>query len=422
MQLKLFNMKNIYKNILFILFFIMVSCSEETILYDEVENPDYTINTLTLPLDKEKAFQTQPSGLGASAKLFFGNLKDSENLFSLVEFTLFGGSLPPTQLNDLLADSIQVDSALVYFQTSDSLQSSSTLSLYSVLSDQDSIFSEDSTNYYNLSDYPDFESLSKLIHEISLESVQPDTAADSRDTLSFLFKDDNLDLIKEFLDTEQYPARTMMLKASSDLDQLFYIDSEESGGSYSPKLRVWYKATVNDTTTIDTFITFFASRDISVVKPPEITIEDHDYISLNSGSGSRSILRYDLGIIDSLERNSIIKDARLILNVESSNVDEGDNFYVVVGALQDTVAQWTFTTPFLPETYENESHTVGPDFLISRPIQDGKVEIPVQAFIQLYKNGLIENNGLQLWSAPANSPFDKVRLTTGEIEVLYVKP
>ena len=43
-------------------------------------------------------------------------------------------------------------------------------------------------------------------------------------------------------------------------------------------------------------------------------------------------------------------------------------------------------------------------------------------FLQLYKNGLIENNGLQLWSAPANSPFDKVRLTTQDIEVLYVKP
>ena len=129
-----------------------------------------------------------------------------------------------------------------------------------------------------------------------------------------------------------------------------------------------------------------------------------------------------MGIIDSLERNSIIKDARLVLNVESSNVDEGDDFYVVVGALQDTVSQWTFTTPFLPEVYEDESHVVGVDFLISRKIEDGKVEIPVQAFIQLYKNGLIENNGLQLWSAPANSPFDKVRLTTQDIEVLYVKP
>ena len=72
--------------------------------------------------------------------------------------------------------------------------------------------------------------------------------------------------------------------------------------------------------------------------------------------------------------------------------------------------------------YENESHVVGADFLISRKVEDGKVEIPVQAFIQLYKNGLIENNGLQLWSAPANSPFDKVKLTTQDIEVLYVKP
>ena len=73
-----------YKNILFVLFFIMISCSEETILYDEIDNPEYTINTLTLPLDKEKAFQTQPSGLGTSTKLFFGNLKsdicESNNL------------------------------------------------------------------------------------------------------------------------------------------------------------------------------------------------------------------------------------------------------------------------------------------------------------------------------------------------------
>ncbi len=86
------------------------------------------------------------------------------------------------------------------------------------------------------------------------------------------------------------------------------------------------------------------------------------------------------------------------------------------------MSQWSFTTPFLPEIYEDESHAVTTDFLISREIQDGKVVIPIQAFIQLYKNGLIENNGLQIWSAPANSPFDKVRFTSQEIEVLYVKP
>ena len=404
------------------LFFIAVSCSEETILYDDIDNPEYTINTLTLPLDKSKVFQAYPSGLGVSQNLFFGNLKGSENLFSLIEFTLFAGYLPPTQLSDLLADSIQVDSAMVFVQTTDSLSSSSTLSLYSVLADQDSIFSEDSTNFYSLADYIDFESVAKLIHEVSLESIMPDSAA-THDTISFLFKDDNIDLIKEFLDTEQYPSRTMMLKASDDLDQLFTIKSEEAGGSYSPKLRVWYKATVNDTTLIDTFVTFYGSRDISVVRPPEITLEDHDYVSLNSGSGNRSILQYDLNIIDSLTRNSIIKDAKLVLNVESSNLDEGDDFFVVIAALSDTVSNWSFTTfDTLSGMYENEDYSVDINFLVSRKIEDGKVELPIQNFIQLYKNDLIENHGLHIWSAPSNSPFDKVRLNAQNVEVLYVKP
>ncbi|MEC7779179.1 MAG: hypothetical protein VX678_01700 [Candidatus Neomarinimicrobiota bacterium] len=419
-------MKFYFSNRIFLiiisLFFIAVSCSEETILYYEIENPEYTINTLTLPLDKRKVFQAYPSGLGTGQTLFFGNLKGSENLFSLVEFTLFAGYLPPTQLSDLLADSIQVDSAMVFVQTTDSLSSASTLSLYSVLADQDSIFSEDSTNFYSLADYTDFESVAKLIHEVPLESIMPDSAAAS-DTISFLFKDDNIDLIKEFLDTEQYPARTMMLKASDDLDQLFTIKSEEAGGSFSPKLRVWYKATVNDTTLIDTFVTFYGSRDISVVQPPEITLEDHDYVSLNSGSGNQSILQYDLNIIDDLTRNSIIKDARLVLDVESSNVDEGDDFFVVIAALSDTVSNWNFTTfDTLSGAYENENYSLDINFLVSRKIEDGRVELPIQNFIQLYKNNLIENHGLQIWSAPSNSPFDKVRLNTQNVEVLYVKP
>ena len=125
-----FHFSNRISLIIISLLFIAVSCSEETILYDDIDNPEYTINTLTLPLDKSKVFQAYPSGLGTSQTLFFGDLKDSENLFSLVEFTLFAGYLPPTQLNDLLADSIQVDSAMVFVQTTDSLSSASTLSLY----------------------------------------------------------------------------------------------------------------------------------------------------------------------------------------------------------------------------------------------------------------------------------------------------
>ena len=294
------------------------ACSEETIVYSEIENPNYTINTLTLPLDQNKVFQVSPTALGGGGKFYFGDVKGSENLFTLFSLTLFSGSLPPTSLFDLLADSIQVDSALVYMQTADSLNSTSNLSLYSILATEDSIFSEDSTSYYTLDNYLDFENNSTLLHQIPLVNIEPDSAG--YDTLNFLFKDENLELLKEFyFDTTTYPARTLMLK-DDGLDELFTIESDES--SYQPRMRVWYKATVNDTTMIDTSILFFGDRGLSIFSPPEVEEEDKDYITINSGSGLQSLLRYDLDIINGLERNSIVKNANLVLNVESSNLEE----------------------------------------------------------------------------------------------------
>jgi hypothetical protein len=211
-----------------------------------------------------------------------------------------------------------------------------------------------------------------------------------------------------------------MLK-DDGLDELFTIESDES--NYQPRMRVWYKATVNDTTLIDTSILFFGDRGLSIFSPPEVGEEDKDYITINSGSGLQSLLRYDLDIINDLERNSIVKNANLVLNVESSNLEEGDEFYIVVAALADSVANWDFTT-FLSddESLSDSVYAADPNFIISRKIEDGKVEIPIQAFLQSYKNDLISNHGLMLYSGPVNSPFDKVRLDMDSVEVLYVKP
>ena len=402
-----------------IVFLSFNACSEETIVYSEIENPNYTINTLTLPLDKNKVFQINPT-LGGNGKFFFGDVKGSENLFSLFSLTLFSGSLPPTALFDLLADSIQVDSALVYMQTGDSLNSTSNLSLYSILATEDSIFSEDSTSYYSLDNYIDFENNATLLHQIPLVNIEPDSTG--YDTLDFLFKDDNLELLKEFyFDTFTYPARTLMLKNDEPLDELFTIESDES--SRQPRMRVWYKATVNDTTTIDTSILFFGDKGLSIFSPQIVEEEDKNYVTLNSGSGLQSVLRYDLDIINELERNSIVKNANLVLNIESSNLEEGDEFYVVVAALSDSVENWDFTT-FLSEdeSLSDSVYVSDQNFIISRKVEDGKIEIPIQAFIQSYKNDVINNHGLMLYSGPVNSPFDKIRFDTESVEVLYVKP
>ena len=409
------------KKFLILMIFIM-SCSEETILYNEIENKEGTIKTASLPQTNNKLFQSFPS-FSSNTKLHFGNVKDSENLFSLVQMTLFSGNIPPVSLVDLLADSIQVDSAMVYFQTSDSLQTDFTLGLYSIVADDDSVFS-DSLNYYTQNNYIDFENNSLLLNTLNLspEIISPDTTG--LDSIKFMFESDseNLDLLKEyFFDADSYPARTLMLKdEDGSLNELFTIESNES--SNGPKMRVWYKAFVDEETTLDTFITFFSQADISVFVPPAIEDNDFNYITLNSGSGLRSIVEFNLEIIDSLSRNELFKNSNLILDVENSNLNEDDEFYVIVSALQDSVQNWGFSSPFVENDQELDTISSDANFIISRRIEDNQVKIPIQAFLQGYKNGLFQHNELMLYSAPVNSPFDKVRLNLNAIEVMYVEP
>ena len=417
--------------LLLISVFFIFSCSEETIIYDEIENKDSTIQTATLPQTNNKLFQSFPQ-FSTRDKLYFGSVKESENLYSLVQMTLFSGNIPPVTLVDLLADSIQVDSAMVYFQTEDSLSTEGFgLGLYSIISDDDSTFS-DSLNYYTQSDFIDFESNSFLLNGAYLdpEYFTPDSTG--LDTVKIMFTEKNgtLEILKEyFLDTDTYPARTFMLKdTGSMLEELFSLESNESANG--PKMRVWYKAVVDEQTTLDTFITFFSQKDITVFSPPEINDDDFNFISLNSGSGLRSIIEFDLNYIDSLSRNELFKNSNLVFDVASSNLNEDDEFYVIVSAIQDSVQNWSFTSPFIDSADEEgdssseleTSYSIDANFIISRKIEDNQVRIPIQAFLQGYKNGLFQHNELMLYSAPVNSPFDKVHLNLNAIEVMYVEP
>ena len=417
--------------LLLISVFFIFSCSEETIIYDEIENKDSTIQTATLPQTNNKLFQSFPQ-FSTRDKLYFGSVKESENLYSLVQMTLYSGNIPPVSLVDLLADSIQVDSAMVYFQTEDSLSTEGFgLGLYSIISEDDSTFS-DSLNYYTQSDFIDFESNSFLLNGAYLdpEYFTPDSTG--LDTVKIMFTEENgtLEILKEyFLDTDTYPARTFMLKdTGSMLEELFSLESNESANG--PKMRVWYKAVVDEQTTLDTFITFFSQKDITVFSPPEINDDDFNFISLNSGSGLRSIIEFDLNYIDSLSRNELFKNSNLVFDVASSNLNEDDEFYVIVSAIQDSVQNWSFTSPFIDSADEEgdssseleTSYSIDANFIISRKIEDNQVRIPIQAFLQGYKNGLFQHNELMLYSAPVNSPFDKVHLNLNAIEVMYVEP
>jgi len=410
------NKLKLMRNLSFLALIFLFSCNEKTLIYTEIDNNSESLKTAQLSITNQKVHQVFPSSSNIP-KLFFGSVKESDNLFSLVQMTLFSGYIPPTSLEDLLSDSIQVDSAMVFFQTADSLNSSSKLSLYSIIASEDSIFS-DSLNYYSMDNFIDFNSSSQFLSEISLNDINPDSTG--FDTLKFMFHGEELDDLKNyFLDVSSYPARTFMLKADDNLTEFFTIESAES--SNTPKMRVWYKSFIDEQTVVDTFITFFSQEDITVFSPPEVESEDHDYISTNWGSGLQSIIELDISLIDSLSRNEIFKNSNLILSVENSNLDENEEYFVVATALQDSVSNWDFSS-FLDADNESENYLINPGFIISRKIENEILKIPVQAFLQGYKNGIFKNNELMIYSSSANNPFSKVRFNVEDIEVLYVSP
>ena len=161
------------RNLSFLALIFLFSCNEKTLIYTEIDNNSESLKTAQLSITNQKVHQVFPSSSNIP-KLFFGSVKESDNLFSLVQMTLFSGYIPPTSLEDLLSDSIQVDSAMVFFQTADSLSSSSKLSLYSIIASEDSIFS-DSLNYYSMDNFIDFNSSSQFLSEISLNDINPDS-------------------------------------------------------------------------------------------------------------------------------------------------------------------------------------------------------------------------------------------------------
>ena len=122
-----------------------------------------------------------------------------------------------------------------------------------------------------------------------------------------------------------------------------------------------------------------------------------------------------------MPRNAIIKDANLILDIESSNLIEDESFRIVVAALQDSITDWNFVSP-TDENFEYQAYSVNGNFIVSQDRNDLQVKIPIEAFLQGYKNGLFTVDELLLYSANTNSPFDKVRLNPNSIEVLYVEP
>lgn len=414
---KYFSISFFMKISIFSIIFLTISCNEKTINYSELNDSEPPVSSSIINVSNSKTFQDLPS-LGSLPKLYFGTEKGTENLYSLIKLNTFSGFLPPLSVTDMLAESVVVDSALIFFQTTETLDSDNELSLFSINHNSDNVFSADSTNYYNLSEYISYEENATLLQSISLNNLEPNTSG--VDTLEFLFKDEELDfLLTNFFDTNVYPSLTLMLKTDEGLSDLFTLESHNSANA--PKMKVWFKTLENEEVVLDTFTTFFSNSDITIFKPQEISNDDQNSITLNSVSGLKSIVEFDLSSLEQLSKNKLIYDANLILNVEDKNFGEDEDFIIIVSAIQDDVSDWNYSS-FLDQDPNSEQYYVNPNFFTSSNIDNDIVQIPLRSFLQGYKNDFFTNDEILIYGTVANSPFDKIRLSVNSIEVFYVNP
>ena len=397
--------------------FLLISCNETTINYTELNDANSPVKSSIFNVSNTKTFQDLPS-LGSLSKLYFGTEKGTENLYSLIKFNTFSGFLPPLSVTDMLTESVVVDSALIFFQTTETYDSDYALSLFSINHNSNDVFSSDSTNYYNLSNYIDYEENATFLKNISLENIELDETGFA--TLNFLFKDQDLDfLLDNFFDTNVYPSLTLMLKTEEGLSDLFTVESHNS--SNAPKMKVWFKTIENEEVVLDTFATFFSNSDITIFKPEEISNIDQNSISLSSVTGLKSIVEFDLSALKQLNKNEIIYDANLILNVEDKNFSDDEDFIVIVSAIQEAVSNWNYSS-FLNDDESSEKYYVDPNYITSGNIDNGMIKIPLRNFLQGYKNDFFYNDEILIYGTIANSPFDKIRLSVNSIEVFYVNP
>lgn len=419
MLLKTFNnsFNSFMKIFILSLTFLLISCNEKTINYTELNDANSPVKSSIFNVSNTKTFQDLPS-LGSLSKLYFGTEKGTENLYSLIKFNTFSGFLPPLSVTDMLTESVVVDSALIFFQTTETYDSDYALSLFSINHNSNDVFSSDSTNYYNLSNYIDHEENATFLKNISLENIELDETGFA--TLNFLFKDQDLDfLLDNFFDTNVYPSLTLMLKTEEGLSDLFTVESHNS--SNAPKMKVWFKTIENEEVVLDTFATFFSNSDITIFKPEEISNIDQNSISLSSVTGLKSIVEFDLSALKQLSKNEIIYDANLILNVEDKNFSDDEDFIVIVSAIQEAVSNWNYSS-FLNDDESSEKYYVDPNYITSGNIDNGMIKIPLRNFLQGYKNDFFYNDEILIYGTIANSPFDKIRLSVNSIEVFYVNP
>ncbi len=369
---------------------IFSSCTENSIPYD-LSNSNLNIDTATVSFIEGGTYLSPPS-MGSTDGLYFGNTDGFNNLFSLIQFSSLSLS-GAIWTYSLLDSAVTIDSLVFTFTAKeDTLLTTSEFELYYFPEGGDSIFSEITSNYLNITENDVVNSIS--IGRSVFEQEIPDSTESVFPVLSFNI-DDKDDILNFIADTTNTQNRTFMLRNIEPIDNILSVNSREAGAY--PIINVHYR--VNDDTLHSVF---FPIKDLTIVEPRELTDNDVNNISIGRATGLKSIIKFDFKDIPIDSTNMVIKSAELIFN-SIPNVSIED-FEISVAILEDSIGISNYWE------IDEDSYSVNLDLLMTGTFEDNQLKTEIRSYLQGVNTGSYSNFGLKLYGSTLSDPYKSANL------------
>ena len=393
-------MKNLQLFVSFTCMLIFLSCLEETVTVDLMDDGMYH-DTLYVRGITGFTYQTPPQ-LGNSTLLYFGTDSNGfQNPFALFRVSSNSITTPVETFASLNDSTIEIDSAkFILTFNEDSITTGMIFDLFSFQEGGDSIFSESESNYLNITEH---DLSSTYIGSSRLSQKEPDSLGTTRfPTLSFNVSE----ILDSFSDTSSENRNlTVMIKPKFELTDVFSFKSSESGFTYAPQIQVFTHDTAfvdstGDSVVVDTIShTFISTDDLSIIIPPDGIDENPNNIFLGRGMTYKAIIQIpDLDSI-SIPQQAIITQAEL--SFFYVNDTSQSNFYLQIHPITDTVS-----IAELQGLLPDDPLVTEPSLIAVNLSNNGRISLNIREYLQLHHFGYIQNQGLKMEIANTVSPFN----------------
>ena len=408
-------MKNFQLFVGFTFMLIFLSCMEDTVTVDLMEDGMYH-DTLYVRGITGFTYQTPPQ-LGNSTLLYFGTDSNGfQNPFALFKVSSNSITIPVESFASLNDSTIEIDSAkFILTFNEDSITTGMIFDLFYFQDWGDSIFSESESNYLNITEN---DLNLTYIGSSRLSQREPDSlGTTSFPTLSFNVSE----ILDSFSDTSSENRNlTVMIKPKFELAGVFSFKSSENGFTYAPQIQVFTHDTAfvdstGDSVVVDTIShTFISTDDLSIIIPPDGIDENPNNISLGRGMTYKAIIQIPELDSISIPQQAIITQAEL--SFFYVNDTSQSNFYLQIHPITDSVSIAELQGPLLDDPLVTELSLIAVNLS-----NNGRISLNIREYLQLHHFGYIQNQGLKMEVANTVSPFNTYSFYISNLDSLAPK-